>query len=138
MSLYPRHVATNAREIGPTTINVGAEIQAQRERHGNMTQAQLAAASGVAGSVICRMEGGKSAIDVEQLHRIGAVFGMSAWQLLMLAEHGADIRRRTTAEQDSLYRPDGTLDPGQLQIGPETDAEVIAEIRRRFDESGSG
>lgn len=64
---------------------LGAEIKAQRRRRGDMSQAELAKACGVAASVLCGMENGRTAIDVEQLTAIAAVFGLSIEEFTALA-----------------------------------------------------
>lgn len=64
---------------------LGAEIKAQRRRRGNMSQAELAKACGVAVSVVCGMENGRTAIDVEQLTSIAGVFGLTIEEFIALA-----------------------------------------------------
>lgn len=69
---------------------LGAEIKAQRRRRGDMSQAELAKACGVAVSVLCLMETGRAAIDVEQLTAIAAVFGLSIEEFVAIARRHWD------------------------------------------------
>lgn len=113
---YALLVATNARKVDALTVQIGAEMRSQRKRRG-MTQVQLARASGIADSVISRMENGDAAIDVAQLSAIAKAFTLAPEELLFAARKSAE------AAEATLYRSDGSLDPAQIRTVPAPDEE---------------
>lgn len=117
-------MATNARDIGPLTLMVGAEIYSQRRRR-DMRQDQLSELAGIAVSTISRMERGRSAIDLEQCERIAAAFGLTPEALI----HAA---RLSASASQIAYRPDGTLDPEYLS-GIRAGGSRMAELEARDD-----
>lgn len=110
-------VATNAREVDALTLQVGAEMRSQRRRRNNMTQRQLASASGIADSVISRMENGGASIDLAQLGAIARAFNLTPEELIFAARKSAE------AAEASLYLADGSLDPEQIRTVPAPDEE---------------
>lgn len=80
-------------------------IREFRHRAG-LTIGQLSAAAGVSSAVISKLERNQTSAELETLHRIARVFGMSATDLLALAECRAAQRALESEHRsgDFLFR----------------------------------
>lgn len=121
---YASEVASKSRDIGPLTLMIAREISAERAAR-RLKQEQVSAATGIPINTLSKIERGQTAIDIEQIEKIAAAFGILPEDLWAAA-------RRRAARQEppsDIYLPNGQLDPTKVRGFPPTEEEVT-ELRR--------
>lgn len=78
-------VIDNVREQSDFSGAVAAQVRAERAAH-EMTQVDLAEASGIARSTLVRIEKGTRVADATQLHRIMTALGVSMTEFFQRVE----------------------------------------------------
>lgn len=85
-------------------IEIGANIQAERERAG-YTQERLAEILGFSPNHISAMERGVSAISLDALRKICSLFGISA-DVIVFGKNEPDSEVNTIAQQLARIKPE--------------------------------
>jgi transcriptional regulator with XRE-family HTH domain len=95
MNIFALYLATkNFMTLNQATMYDFAVLRELRKRE-SLTIAEVSASSGISTAVISKLERNQSMAELLTLFRLGRVFGMTAAELLALAE------KRTAQEQDA-------------------------------------
>ena len=93
-----------SNEMPPTTPKFDFSVLRRlREQH-EMTLAALSAASGVSSAVISKLERNQQSAELDTLYRLGRAFGMSATDLMALAESPLAHRTNEKAYRSGEFK----------------------------------